>query len=178
MINFAVGPVMMEDDVLSSGAQQIPYFRTQEFSNIMIENEKMIKECLDADEKSKVIFLTSSGTGAMEASVMNVFNKQDKVLVVNGGSFGRRFKEICDLHEIPNEEIKLDFGQPLTKEKLDRYKGKGFTGFLINIHETSTGMLYDIDLVSSFCREENIFLMVDAISSFLADEINMKKKQY
>ena len=55
------------------------------------------------------------------------------------------------------------------------YDGKGFTGFLVNVHETSTGVHYDIEMIGEFCKENGIFLVVDAISSFLADNFNMNK---
>lgn len=174
MLNFAVGPVLMEQDILDIGNQQIPYFRTNEFSKIMLENEKLLKKFVNASDDSRVISLTASGTAAMEASIMNLFTKNDKVLVVNGGSFGKRFKEICDIHEINSEEINLNYSEILTKENLEPYENKGFTGFLINVHETSTGVLYDMDLVKDFCKRNNLFLVVDAISSFLADKFDMQ----
>jgi len=174
MLNFAVGPVLMEQEILDIGSQQIPYFRTNEFSEIMLENEELLKKFVNASIVSRVIFLTASGTAAMEAAVMNFFTKNDKVLVVNGGSFGKRFKEICDIHEIKSEEINLNYGEILTKEKLDPYENNGFTGLLINVHETSTGVLYDMDLVKDFCKRNNLFLVVDAISSFLADKFDMQ----
>ena len=55
------------------------------------------------------------------------------------------------------------------------YDGKGFTGFLVNVHETSTGVHYDMEMISEFCKKNGIFLVVDAISSFLADEFEMKR---
>lgn len=55
------------------------------------------------------------------------------------------------------------------------YDGKGFTGFLVNVHETSTGVHYDIEMISEFCKKNGIFLVVDAISSFLADDFDMNK---
>ena len=58
---------------------------------------------------------------------------------------------------------------------MDVYNGKGFTGFLVNVHETSTGVHYNIDMISEFCKKNRIFLVVDAISSFLADDFNMKE---
>lgn len=174
-LNFTVGPVQMYEEELEVGAQQQPYFRTKEFSAINLENEMIMKELVNATEKSKTIFLTTSGTGAMEASVMNVFSKKDKVLVVNGGSFGQRFVELCKIHEIPFEEIRLSYGEVLKKDYLEKYKNKDFTGFLVNAHETSTGVLYDLNLIGDFCKEQNLLLVVDAISAFLADEINMIK---
>ncbi|EHK2328214.1 aminotransferase class V-fold PLP-dependent enzyme [Clostridium perfringens] len=175
-LNFSVGPVLMEEETLSIGKEQIPYFRTDEFSKIMIENERLIKRLVNARNDSRVVFLTTSGTGAMEATVMNTLTKEDRVLVINGGSFGARFSEICDIHEIPYVDIKLNYGEVLTKEHLDVYKNQKITALLVNIHETSTGMLYDVDMLSNFCKEKNCLFIVDAISSFLADEINMKEK--
>lgn len=174
MLNFAVGPVMMDKEILDIGSKQIPYFRTEEFSNIMLENEQLLIKSIKATDSSKVIFLTGSGTAAMEATVMNLFTQKDKLLIVNGGGFGKRFKEICNIHELQSEEIKLDYFETLTEEHLIPYDDKGFTGFLINVHETSTGVLYDMSLVKQFCRRNNLFLVVDAISSFLADPYDMK----
>ena len=175
MLNFTVGPVMSSDVVRSIGAEQVPYFRTPEFSEILLENERLIKEFANAESDARVVFITGSGTASMEAAVMNVFDLDDKVLVVNGGSFGHRFVELCQIYEIPYEEIKLDMGKALTREQLYQYDQKGFTGFLVNIHETSTGVHYDIEMISEFCKANGIFLVVDAISSFLADEFNMAK---
>lgn len=174
MLNFTVGPVMCDEAVRAVGADQIPYFRTPEFSEIMLENERLMKKFTGAGENGRAILLTGSGTASMEAAVMNVFTEQDKVLIVNGGSFGQRFVDICKIHKIPYEEILLPAGQALTLEHLEQYRGKGLTGFLVNIHETSTGVLYDLDMIGLFCQENGLFLVVDAISSFLADPLDMQ----
>ena len=134
-----------------------------------------MKKFAKADENARVVFLTGSGTAAMEAAVINVFDTKDKVLIVNGGSFGQRFVKICQIHQIPYTEIKLEIGKKLTQEMLDQYDGKDYTGFLVNIHETSTGVHYDPVMISEFCKKNNMFLLVDAISSFLADEFDMEK---
>lgn len=173
MINFTVGPVQSSEEVCKIGAEQVPYFRTPEFSKIMLENEKLVLKFAKAPETSRVVFITGSGTASMEAAVMNTLSKNDKVIVVNGGSFGQRFVELLELHEIPFSEIKLDAGKALTAEMLSGYENKGFTAFVVNVHETSTGVHYDINMISEFCKRNGLFLMVDAISSFLADELNV-----
>ena len=175
MINFTVGPVQSSDRVREVGAEQVPYFRTPEFSEIMLENEKLMRKFAKAGEDSRVVFITGSGTASMEACIMNLFNENDNVLIVNGGSFGQRFVELCQLHSIKFTEIKIPLGETLTQEMLSNYDGKDYTGFLVNVHETSTGEHYDIKLISDFCKKNNIFLLVDAISSFLADEFDMKE---
>lgn len=175
MLNFAVGPVMMEQNILDIASQQIPYFRTSEFSSIMLENEELLLRLIGAPAQSRVIFLTASGTAAMEAAVINVFNADDKILIVNGGSFGKRFEDICQIHGLNYETIKLDYCEPLSSNHLTPYQGKGFTGFLINAHETSTGVLYDMELVKDFCLKDNLILVVDAISTFMADFYDMQE---
>lgn len=175
MLNFTVGPVQSDDLIRSIGAEQVPYFRTPEFSAVMLENEKLMKSFAKAGDDARVVFMTGSGTASMEAAVINTFDSSDKVLIVNGGSFGQRFVELCEIHEIPHEVIKLQSGQALKQEHLAPYDGAGFTGFLVNVHETSTGVHYDMQIISEFCKRNHIFLVVDAISSFLADEFNMQE---
>lgn len=175
MINFTVGPVQSCDKVRQIGAEQVPYFRTPEFSEIMFENERLIKKFVKADDSAKVVFITGSGTASMEASVINTLTKNDRALIVNGGSFGQRFVDICKIHEIPYDEIKLEFGKQLDSAKLNEFDGANYTAFLVNVHETSTGVHYDINLISDFCKKNNLFLIVDAISSFLADPLDIKQ---
>lgn len=173
MINFTVGPVQSDDTIRAIGGEQVPYFRTPEFSEIMFENERLMLKFAKAPQGSRAVFLTGSGTASMEATIMNTLTESDHVLVVNGGSFGQRFAELLKIHKIPYLEIKLDYGKALTYEQLKAYEGQAYTAFLVNIHETSTGVYYDIHMISDFCKRNGIFLIVDAISSFLADDLDM-----
>ena len=175
MINFTVGPVQMSQKIREIGQREIPYFRTEEFSKTMKENEKMICELAEADSNSKAVFLTGSGTLGMETTILNCFSKEDRLLVVNGGSFGQRFVDICKILEVPFYEIKLNYGDILTEEKLNEFSDKNITGLLVNAHETSTGVLYDMPMISEFCKKNNVFLVVDSISSFIADELSFSK---
>lgn len=176
MINFAVGPVQMEEQVRAIGAEQIPYFRTAEFSALMKENERIIKKLAKAPKEARAVFLTASGTAAMESAVMHVFSKKDKVLAVNGGSFGQRFVDLCRMHEIPFSELSVPYGKAVTQEMLRPFENQGYTGLLINIHETSTGVHYDLGLMASFCERNHLLFVVDAISSFLADAFSMEEE--
>lgn len=172
---FTVGPVEMYSDSLEVGGNQLPYFRTNEFSEIMLEIEKNFLTLMQAPEKSNLVILTTSGTGAMEVAVMNAMTKEDKALVISGGGFGKRFAEICEIHSIPYDELKLEFGETLTRDRLEEYSNQGYTALMVNIHETSTGQLYDAKMLGDFCKKNNMLYIVDAISSFLADEFNMEE---
>lgn len=174
MLNFTVGPVMSSDAVRAIGGEQVPYFRTSEFSQIMFENEALVKKFAKAAPASRVVFITGSGTAAMEATIMNTFTPDDKLLVINGGSFGERFVQLCQIHHIPYTELVPEFGFDINADMLAPYDQQGYTGFLVNVNETSTGVHYDIELISDFCKRNNLFLVVDAISSFLADPFDME----
>ena len=174
MINFTVGPVQSCEAVHEIGAQDVPYFRTAEFSEIMLENERLMLKFSCAQKGSRVVFITGSGTASMEATIMNVLTPQDRALVVNGGSFGARFCKICDVHGIPYDSINLDVGRQLRQADIDSVEeGHDYTAFIVNKHETSTGVHYDMRLISEYCKKRNLLLIVDNISSFLCDEFNM-----
>lgn len=171
MLNFTVGPVMSDPDVIEVANHSTPYFRTPEFSEVMLENERLMLEFLNAPPDSRAVFLTASGTGSMESVVMNVLNNSDKIIVINGGSFGHRFVELCELHKRNFTQVKCEFGHQLVREQLEGLEN--YTALLINMHETSSGVLYDMEMVAGFCRVNNILLIVDAISAFIADPIDM-----
>ena len=172
---FTVGPAQMYQHTMNVRSQMVPYFRTTEFSQIMLENARLMKKIMDAEDEAEIMFLTASGSGAMEATVMNCFNEKDKLLVVSGGTFGERFEKICEIHNIPFEAIKLGHDEELTKEHFCQYDNQGFTGLLVNLHETYTGQLYDINIIHEFCEKNQLYLVVDAISTFLCDEYHMEK---
>jgi aspartate aminotransferase-like enzyme len=164
----------MDPETIAEAGKQAQYFRTPEFSKIMLDCVDMLREILDAPDDTRMIFLTASGTAAMEASVMNLFTTEDRVLVLSGGSFGKRFKQMCHIHHIPVESIDLEWNESFKPEMLAAYENKGITGMLVNMCETSTGQLYPMELISEFCVRNGICLVIDAISSFLCDGFRMR----
>ena len=172
---FAIGPVEMFEETLEIGGKQVPYFRNDEFSQVVFSASAGLKRLL-FNENGEIILLTCSGTGAMEATIMNCFTKEDNLIVINGGSFGNRFVQICEVHEIPHKAVVVEQGETLTREMIDEVIGdEEFTGLLVNLDETSIGQLYDIEMLSELCKEKDLVFVVDAISAFLADEVNMDK---
>lgn len=174
---FTVGPVEMYNDLLSGCNEQIPYFRNEWFSNIMFELDANIKAVANMSENDKNLVLTCSGTGAMEAVVMNCLSENDKVLIIVGGTFGQRFEALCKIHNIAYDVIKVENAQPFDSECLKMYESKGYTALLVNIDETSVGQLYPIDILSEFCVRNNMLFIVDAISSLFADEIDFTENK-
>lgn len=173
MLNFSVGPVMSHEDIKKIAYNDVPYFRTTEFSNTMLENEKILKEIAGAGENCRVAVMTGSGTLSMEAIMLNTIKKDERVLIINGGTFGQRFCNIASVYGFEYDEIKLEFGKSLKKEHLDNIDGSIYSAVYVNADETSSGLLYDLKLIGEFCKKYSLFFVVDAISAFLADDIKM-----
>lgn len=179
MKQFIVGPVEMYPSTKKVLEKGYTYFRTQEYGD-------MVKDCLNkvADmlgaSNSTTIYLAASGTGAMDAVVDNCMagvNKggNDKALVINGGSFGHRFCELLEWYNVPYDSIDLEWNEVVSAKDFEPYENKGYTALFVNLDETSSGKLYDIGLISEFCKRNNLLLIVDAISTFLADDYDMEK---
>ncbi|MDG5786666.1 aminotransferase class V-fold PLP-dependent enzyme [Evansella sp. AB-P1] len=170
---FTLGPVEMEQDIVAIGSEKLPYFRTSDFSGIMKKINISLNKLLKTSPASKLAILTASGTAAMEAAVINMFNNNDRLIIINGGTFGNRFVEICDIYGIPYDEIQVPFGETFDISLLKELELSAYSGLLINIHETSTGQLYPIKEITEYCKKYNIYVVCDAISSFLVDPYEM-----
>lgn len=175
MKQFIVGPVEMFPSTKNVLERGYTYFRTDEYGNMVKRCLNKMSEYLGNSVPNSMIYLAASGTGAMEAVVDNCMVQTDKALVINGGSFGHRFCELLEWHKIPYEAINIEWNETLTADHLKPYEGKGFNTLFVNIDETQSGQLYDIEMLSDFCKKNNMFLIVDAISSFLADDYYMDK---
>ena len=173
MTMFTIGPVEMYPSTKSVRLNDFVHFRTAEFSELVKDSLIRLSKLLGNNEPNSLIYFAASGTAVMEATVENCVNDTDKVLVINGGAFGHRFCELLDFHGKSFNSIDLNWNETLTSEHLIPYEKAGYTMLFVNLHETHTGQLYDIKMLSDFCKRNNMMLVVDAISTFLADEYDM-----
>ncbi len=171
---FTVGPVEMAPDICRVAAEPLPYFRTQAFSALLKELERQFLESIAAPDEARAVFLTASGSGAMEAAVTGLFGPEDKLLVIDGGSFGHRFAEICRLHKLPATIHSLPLAEDFSADTLAPYSGRGFTGLLIQAHETSIGKKLDLAAAGAWCRREGCLLVADCVSAYLVDDLDME----
>lgn len=172
---FTIGPVEMYPSTKTIRNKGIVHFRTDEYSTIVKTTLSKLSDMLSNPVKNSLIYLAASGTAAMEAVVENCTTTKDKALVINGGAFGQRFCDLLKYHNIPFDSINIKWNEALKKEHLFPYENNNYTTLFVNIHETSSGQLYNISMLSDFCKRNNMYLIVDAISSFLADEYNIQK---
>ena len=172
---FIVGPVELYQETRDVYQKDFTYFRTIEFGNIAKNALNKLNELIGNKTPNSMIYLTASGTAGMEAVIENCTNRNDKCIVINGGTFGHRFCELLKYHDIEYSSINLKWNETLTESHLKKYTNQGYTMLFVNLHETSTGQLYDIKMISNFAKENNLLLIIDAISTFLADEYDMNK---
>lgn len=176
MTYFTMGPVEMYPETLQIEGSQPLYFRTEEFGAKMKECERMFLQSVNAPEDACYFPLCCSGTGAMDAVISNLFTEKNRVLVIDGGSFGHRFFEICEHYGVPTDRYVIAFREAFSPKHLERYADGGYTALLVNACDTSTGQKYDLDYLGNFCRQNHMLLVVDAVSAYLADEIDMTRQ--
>ncbi|MBF0595528.1 MAG: alanine--glyoxylate aminotransferase family protein [Candidatus Omnitrophica bacterium] len=171
-----LGPVEIEKDILEIGSFSQVYNRTDEFSARLANIFKNLQYIFQT--VNPVVLTASSGTGMMEAAVTNVLSKGDKVLSVNGGTFGDRWGKICLKHGINVKEIKIPLGSsvdPLLIEN-ELTANHNFKAVLITHNETSIGTLTDVKAIGEIVRRfPQTVLVVDCISSLVVEKLEMDR---
>ena len=158
---------------MAIGSEPIPYMRTQEFSDIVLESERILLNLIGC-KGGRTIIYTGSGTGAMSAVVENYVTTKKKALVIDGGSFGHRWWDLCRYYGVEQIHYEVPFAKDIDYADLEKTVAEGRPDvFLCQHHETSTGELFDLQKISAICRKYDVSLVVDVISSFLAEELDM-----
>ena len=173
---FTPGPVPLPPEVIKALGQQIIHHRTPEFTNIFLETRKNLQKLLDTNRD--VLMFASSGTGAMEASIVNFFSEGDKVLVINAGKFGERWTKISQTYGLNVIDYKIEWGETFDKNKLEEIvnENKDLKGILVQHSETSTTTLHDVEYLAKVCGKlEDCLLVVDGITSVGVYEVYPEK---
>lgn len=164
----AAGPTEIEERIRNLGSKHLVYNRTKGFSKFISEIHENLKYVFQT--KNDVFILTCSGTGAMEAAVVNTLSKGDEVLVANNGNFGERWKYICEAYGIKVNEIRGKFGYGIDSERVKAALTGQTKAVLITANETSCGALTDVKAVGAVIKDTKAILIVDAISCICCDE--------
>jgi aspartate aminotransferase-like enzyme len=110
----------------------------------------------------------------MVGTVNNFFNRDDKVLVINGGKFGERWTNICRAYGLNVEEIVVEWGYAVKPEVVEEKlkKDKDIKGVFVQASETSTGVYHDIKALASIVKKySDTLFVVDAISALVAHDL-------
>lgn len=160
------GPAPISSAVQKILSQSIIYHRDNEFVQIFKQVIKNLKYLLRTEHE--IVILTASGTGAMEATITNLFSPGETVLVVENGKFSERWSQIAEFFRLDVRRVRLSWGKSPTLDQLaetisDIPKLKAV--FLTHC-ETSTGALTDLEsLVPQIRKMTPSIIVVDAVSS-------------
>jgi aspartate aminotransferase-like enzyme len=158
------GPVNVPRRVALAESQEIIYHRGEEFSELLQQVDAKLKQVFRTN--NTILYFTSSGTGAMEACITNLISTKDEVIVVEGGKFGQRWRELCQAFGVKYHTIEIEWGRAVRPEQiaeaLDAHPKA--TALFTQLSETSTGTVYDIEKIARITNERDVLLVVDAIS--------------
>lgn len=158
------GPTPLPPQVCEAMARPIIHHRTPQFQVILKEATEGLKYVFET--KNDVFILASSGTGAMEAAVINILSPADTALTVQGGKFGERWTEICQSYGINAEVIDVEWGKAVQPQEIEkRLKANPkIKAVFTTLCETSTGVATDIESIGKIIKDTPAVLVVDAIS--------------
>jgi aspartate aminotransferase-like enzyme len=146
-------------------SKQMINHRGPEFKRIIETETAILKDMYQT--KSDVFMLTSSGTGSMEAAVVNFLSPGEKVLCLSIGAFGERFATISGIYGADVTKLAFEWGQAVdldaVKKALDA--DPKITAVLVTHNETSTAVTNDLGAIGKMVKEYDKLLIVDAISS-------------
>ena len=162
------GPTPVPESVLLAQAQHLIGHRSGEFSQIMAEVSDGLKWLHQT--KNDVLMLTASGTGAMEAGIINVLSVGDRVLVGSNGKFGQRWVDVCEAFGLKAEIISAEWCKALNpddfKVALEADTEKSIKAVIITHSETSTGVLNDLQTIAGYVHAHGeALILVDAVTS-------------
>lgn len=165
------GPTNVPDRVIKKISEGMLHHRTEEYSKIFRELNERLKYVFQT--KNPVLTFPSSGTGGLEAALVNSFSKGDKILAVSIGDFGDRFMKIAKTYELDVDEIKIPWGSAVTLDKIKEKLTEDHKGLIVTHNETSTAAVNPIKEIGEFLKNKNILFIVDAVSSLGGIDIKM-----
>lgn len=165
------GPTPISEEVLMEHARPLMHHRSPEFSEIFMQVTEKLKKLFKT--KNDVFILTSSGTGAMEASVVNFFSPGDRVIVASIGNFGERFKKICTKFGLDVIALDYEWGDVANPDDIKKSLDDNgdVKGVMVQFSETSTGAINDVKTIGSIVKNYPAILIVDAISGIGASNL-------
>ena len=162
---FTPGPTQIPPEVVLAEASPMIHHRTSEFSDIFANVSEDLKYIFQTKD-GEVFTFASSGTGGMEACVVNSVSRGDKAIVISGGKFGERWAQLCETYGVNVVKIEVENGKAVNPDVLKEtiQKATDAKAVFSTLSETSTGVVHDIESIAKVVKDNNLLLVVDGIS--------------
>ena len=162
------GPTPVPEKVLQALAKHPIGHRSKDFQDIVKITTSNLKWLHQT--KNDVLTITGSGTAAMEAGIINTLSKGDKVICGENGKFGERWVKVAKEFGLEVIKIEAKWGNPLNpedfKKVLEEDKQKEIAAVILTHSETSTGVINDLETISTYIREHKKALsIIDCVTS-------------
>jgi aspartate aminotransferase-like enzyme len=169
------GPVPLSEDLLKELALPVLHHRTDEFESILAQILKRLKPVFMTQQPCFV--LTATGTGGMEASLVNTLQRGDTVISIDSGKFGARWHEMAVALGYNSIHLQFPWGSPIDLQKVadTLKKHPEARAILCQACETSTGALLPVEQLAQLTKSSHCMLIVDAITGLGAFPLEMDK---
>jgi serine---pyruvate transaminase len=161
----APGPTPVPSEALLAMARPMIHHRTPEYEALFVEVRAGLKRLVQTQQE--IIPLACSGTGALEAAVVNTLSPGDTVAVVCAGKFGERWIEIARAYGVEVVALTAPFGETVPAARVAEAlrARREIVAVLTQHSESSTGVLHDVRAYAAATRDSAAILIVDAVSS-------------
>jgi aspartate aminotransferase-like enzyme len=170
---FLPGPMQVPDAVLAAGDRPLFNHRSPQMLELLKKLEAGCQPLFGT--KDNVVFLASSGTGAMESAVVNLTSPGDEIIVIVGGTFAMRWVDIAKTYGLSVHTIEVDWRRGATLAEVEAGL-KEWPNAEVIFHtwsESSTGVLNDLVEVGKLIRSQNKILVADAVSGLAVSPMSM-----
>ena len=160
------GPTPIPEDIYAAMSDPMINHRGPEFFDLITDCTEKLKQVFMTGKD--VFILTSSGTGALEASIVNTLSPGDKVLAASAGSFGDRYADALDAYGADVQRLTFEWGEAVDPEAIRQglQADPEIKAVMITHNETSTGVTHDLQSIAGVVKGEfGKLLLVDAVSS-------------
>lgn len=176
-INFLPGPVDLSEQVISKVQKTLYSHRSNEFVSLTQDTINKLKNILKTKE---VTILHGSGTLANESILAQLAQRKlKKGLILANGEFGNRIINQAKRHALNYDNYVVNFGESFVIDEIENILSTGNYGFIYLVHhETSVGILNDLDSITKIAKKYNLVLAVDAISAVGAIKYDYSQVDY
>jgi aspartate aminotransferase-like enzyme len=159
---FTPGPTPLLPAAQFAMAAADIHHRTPEFRALFLKVLGQLKVFVGT--KNDVLLLSSSGTGAMEASVSNLTSPGDRVLVLTAGKFGERWVDLAKAFGCQVDVVEKPYGQTFDLAEVKAALKPEHKVIFMQASETSTAVAHDVEGVAKLVKDTDTLLVVDGIT--------------
>lgn len=169
------GPVNTTATVKSALVHHDVCHRDSLFSELMVSLTGKLRRIYRGTAQHTVVAITGSGTAAMESALVSTVPPDKKILIIDNGAFGARLVEVATVHEMDIIHLRYGWGETVNpadvEGALTAYPDIAVVAMIH--HETSVGLLNPVGAVGALCKQHDVLLIVDAVSSLGAEDLDV-----